>query len=174
MLFTLAAVLGCEKTVHQAKLPADWPIPQLTLPNDIVLKAGPEAMHKIDPSHPHKEWVVGFNKDDNWPAFVAHVEGCLKPLDYWRSKSKGTDNPLGLDLPEIRTYYSPDYLTEVFISYGAYFDAIGPRNIEFAVSVKVYEEVPELFESFVKGHNNPSIGKKELDRIRDAVLEKIP
>jgi hypothetical protein len=166
---------GCAKRItHEAKLPADWPVPQLTLPADIELKAGPEAMHRIDPSRTDKKWVVAFNKDDNWPAFVAHVEGCLKPLDYWRSKEKGLNNPLGLDVPEMRTYYSPDYLTEVAITHGAYFDAIGPRDIEFAMYIIVYEDVPPLFESFVKGHNNPSIGPKELERIRDAVLEKIP
>jgi hypothetical protein len=177
VLTLLAVVLsgaGCAKRItHQAKLPADWPLPQLTLPQDIELKAGPAAMHEVDPSRTEKEWLVGFNKDDNWPAFVTHVEGCLKPLNYWRSKEKGLNNPLGLDMPESRTYYSQDYLTEVMISHGAYFDALGPQDIEFVLSIRLYEEVPPLFESFVKGHNNPSIGPKELERIRDSVLEPI-
>jgi len=166
---------GCaRKIVHEAKLPDDWPVPQLTLPNDIELKAGPEAMHKVDPSRTEKKWLVAFNKDDNWPAFVAHVERCLKPLDYWRSKNKGLDNPLSLDLPEMRTYYSPDYLTQVVITHGAYFDAIEIPDIEFVLSVMVYEEPPPLVESFVKGHNNPLMGKKEVDKIRDSMMEKIP
>ncbi|HES58136.1 MAG TPA: hypothetical protein ENO21_01755 [Firmicutes bacterium] len=164
---------GCAKRVtHEAKLPDDWPVPQLTLPSDIELKAGPEAVQDSSLAPGDRRWVAAFNKDDNWPAFVSHVEGCLKPLDYWRSKEKGLNNPLGLDLPEMRTYYSPDYLVEVVLTHGAYFDAIGPRDIEFAMMVTQYVKPPEHLQLLLK-HPNPSIGPKELERIRDAVMEPI-
>lgn len=128
------------------QLPADWPIAALTLDPAWELKRDVGAMHRIDPAkYKDPTWVVVFEKKHDWPGVVSHVEGCLKPLGYLRSKSHGTDNPLGLDLPETRTYYTPDFLTEVLVSNGAYFDVLASADVQFALRIVRYSAPPEPF-----------------------------
>ena len=87
-----------------------------------------------------------------------------------RSKEKGLNNPLGLDLPESRTYYSPDFLTEVSLAHGAYFDAIGPRDIEFALSITVYENTSPMSESWA---HMKQTRPKMVDQLLENAYEKI-
>jgi len=123
LLVLLSACPADSGASHE--LPADWPIAQLTIDPDWQLRKPASAMHQLDPAqYPDPIWLVVFDKDGDWPGVVSHVEGCLKPLGWLRSKSKGLSNPLGLDLPETRTYYAPDYLTEVYMTNGCYFDVL--------------------------------------------------
>lgn len=139
----LAVCCGCSTQPSRA-LPPDWPIAQLALAPAWELKTKATAMHQLDPvQYPEPQWLVAFDNTHDWPGVIAHVESCLKPLQYLRSKSHGTNNPLGLDLPETRTYYSPDYLTEVLISDGVYFDAIQGADAEFALQIKRYATPPD-------------------------------
>lgn len=141
----LLCCAGCSAPVSR-RLPADWPIAQLTLDPAWELRHEVGAMHRIDPAkYKDPQWLVVFDKQHDWPGVVAHVEQCLKPLGYLRSKSHGTDNPLGLDLPETRTYYTPDFLTEVLISDGAYFDAFASTDVEFALRIVRYSTPPEPY-----------------------------
>lgn len=141
----LLCCLGCSAPVSR-QLPPDWPIAQLTLDPAWELRHEVGAMHRIDPAkYKDPQWLVVFDKQHDWPGVVAHVERCLKPLGYLRSKSHGADNPLGLDLPETRTYYTPDFLTEVLIANGAYFDAIAAPDVEFALRIVRYVTPPEPY-----------------------------
>ena len=170
----LLLAAGCTMLAKSdPELPADWPIPQLTLPAEIKVKAGPAAMHEKDPSLTDKEWIVGFNKDDNWPAMIDHVETCLKPLGYWRAKHQGgADNPLGLDLPEVRNYYSPDYLIEVRLSHGAYFDVFGPKNLEFALWVVQRTEPAEIIQACLDA-GKARQDSKMSEQLLTSILEPI-
>jgi hypothetical protein len=143
----LLCCAGCQGQVSR-QLPPDWPIGQLKLDPAWELKHEVAAMHRIDPvKYKNPEWLVVFDKQHDWPGVVAHVEKCLKPLGFLRLKSHGTNNPLGLDLPETRTYYTTDYLTEVLISNGTHFDDFASPDAEFALMITHYSTPPEPFAS---------------------------
>jgi hypothetical protein len=152
-------------------LPADWPVSQLTLDPAWQLKRPATAMHQLDPAkYPEPIWLVIFDKEGDWPGVVTHVEGCLQPLGWLRSKEKGLNNPLGLDLPETRTYYSPDYLTEVLLSNGAYFDALIDIDVEFAMQIKQYADPPELIQACLNHQKrDPKLTKTLLDGILEPI-----
>ena len=160
ILFTAAAILfavfllsACERPSASRELPPDWPVPKLTLDPDWVLLRKATAMHVLDPvKYPDPEWIVIFESDDTWLDVVAHVESCLKPLGWRCSRHKGGMSPIGLDLPETRTYYAPDWLTEVVISNGVYIDILADANVEFAMDIHAYEKPPELIQSILD-HN---------------------
>jgi len=165
----LSSCPGSQGVSH--KLPDDWPLAALTLDPDWQLRRPAAAMHQLDPAkYPEPIWLAVFDKDGDWPGVVAHVEGCLKPLNWLRLKEKGLDNPLGLDLPETRTYYSPDYLTEVLISNGAYFDALIEIDVEFALEIKQYAEPPDLIQACL-GHKqrDPKLAQTLLDGILEPI-----
>jgi hypothetical protein len=170
----LASILLC--TCHNGggashKLPADWPVSQLTLDPDWQLQRPATAMHQLDPAqYPEPIWLVVFDKEGDWPGVVTHVESCLKPLNWLRSKEKGLSNPLGLDLPETRTYYSPDYLTEVYLSNGAYFDVLVNIDVEFAMQIKQYIEPPELIKVCLSHQQrDPKLSQALLDGILEPI-----
>lgn len=160
------AVLGVS---HE--LPADWPLSQLTIHPDWELKREATAMHKLDPAkYTEPQWLVIFDNDGDWPGVVNHVESCLKPLGWLRSKSKGLNNPLGLDLPETRTYYSPDYLTEVYMSNGAYFDILIEIDVEFAIQLTQYSQPPELIQGALNHiKRDRKLGEQLLDNIFEPI-----
>jgi hypothetical protein len=164
--------LGCS-TQPSRELPADWPIAALTLDPAWELIRPATAMHTLDPAkYPEPMWLVAFDNKQDWPGVVAHVERCLKPLQYWRSKSHGEDNPLGLDLPETRTYYSPDYLTMVLVSNGAYFDELVRPDVEFALQITRYKTPPEPLGSALS-LNRTRPGSGLADQILAELLEPI-
>jgi hypothetical protein len=172
VLCCLLLSAGCARPVSR-ELPADWPIPQLTLAASWELRTQVGAMHRLDPAkYQQPMWLAAFDNDHDWPGVVAHVESCLKPLGYWRSKSHGENNPLGLDLPETRTYYSPDYLTEVLVSNGAYFDALLSADVEFALCIKRHETPPEPLAA-VLSLNKTRPGTGMADKILNELLEPI-
>jgi hypothetical protein len=153
------------------ELPADWPISQLTIDPDWQLRREVAAMHKLDPAqNPDPQWIVIFDKGGDWPGVVSHVESCLEPLGWLRSKSKGLNNPLGLDLPETRQYYSPDYLTEVYMTNGCYFDVLIDIDVEFALQVTKYSQPPELIQGAL---NHQKRDPKLTEALLDAILEPI-
>jgi hypothetical protein len=163
---------GCAAKPSRA-LPADWPIAQLGLDPAWELKVKATAMHKLDPAkYPDPTWLVAFDKEHDWPGVIAYVEGCLKPLGYLRLKSHGTDNPLGLDLPETRTYYTPDYLTEVLISNGTYFDILASPDAQFAMQIKRYTTPPDPIGTAL-GVNKSRPGTGMGDQIVAQLLEPI-
>jgi len=167
-------VAGCEyKGRASHELPADWPIAQLTIDPAWELHRKATAMHQLDPvKYPDKLWLVVFDKDKDWAGVVAHVENCLKPLGYLRMKEKGLNNPLGLDLPETRTYYAPDYLTEVYLSNGAYFDVLVTTDIEFALKISQLTTPPDLIQTCLDvNKSRPGTGMG--DELLDGILEPI-
>jgi hypothetical protein len=167
----LLPLCACPSGGVSRDLPADWPVAQLTLDPAWQLKRPASAMHQLDPTkYPEPIWLVIFDKEGDWPGVVAHVESCLKPLNWLRSKEKGLNNPLGLDLPETRTYYSPDYLTEVMLSNGAYFDALVSFDVEFAMQIKQYSEPPELIQACLNHQDrDPKLAKTLLDGILEPI-----
>jgi len=153
------------------ELPADWPVAQLTIDPDWQLRRPATAMHQLDPAqYPDPIWLVAFDKDGDWPGVVSHVESCLKPLGWLRSKSKGLNNPLGLDLPETRKYYSPDYLTEVYMTNGCYFDVLIDIDVEFALQISQYSQPPELIQAAL---NHRKRDPKLTEALLDAIMEPI-
>lgn len=165
----LTSCVGGQGASHE--LPDDWPLATLTLDPDWQLKRPATAMHQLDPAkYPDPIWLVVFDNDGDWPGVVAHVESCLKPLNWLRSKEKGLNNPLGLDLPETRTYYSPDYLTEVYLSNGAYFDILVEIDVEFALEIKQYAAPPDLIQAAL---NHKKRDPKLAQTLLDGILEPI-
>jgi len=87
-------------------------------------------------------------------------------------KEKGLNNPLGLDLPETRTYYAPDYLTEVYLSNGAYFDVLVTTDIEFALKISQLTTPPDLIQTCLDvNKSRPGTGMG--DELLDGILEPI-
>ncbi|MBN2082932.1 hypothetical protein JW859_12105 [bacterium] len=174
VLLALLLLNGCPgggRASHE--LPADWPIAQLTIDPAWELHRKATAMHALDPAkYSDKTWLVAFDKDQDWAGVVAHVESCLKPLGYLRMKEKGLNNPLGLDLPEMRTYYSPDYLTEVMLTNGVYFDALINTDIEFALQIKALSAPPELIQTCLNV-NKSRPGTHMGDELLKGILEPI-
>lgn len=169
----LVCCAGCAAPVSR-QLPSDWPIAQLTLDPAWKLKHEVGAMHRLDPiKYTNPQWLVVFDNRHDWPGVVAHVEQCLKPLGYLRLKAHGADNPLGLDLPETRTYYSPDYLTEVLISNGTNFDAFASPDVEFALRIVCYFTPPAPFAA-AQNVNRTRPGTGMGDKIIAGLVEPIP
>jgi hypothetical protein len=171
-VLAMAVLCACRSDGRAShELPPDWPLPALTLDPAWQLRRPATAMHQLDPArYPEPQWLVVFDKDGDWPGVVGHVESCLKPLGYLRSKEKGLNNPLGLDLPETRTYYSPDYLTEVFLSNGAYFDSLIEIDVEFALQLKQLSAPPELIRACL---SHKKRDPKLAQTLLDAILEPI-
>jgi hypothetical protein len=168
----LLCCVACQAQVSR-QLPSDWPIAALTLDPAWELKHEVGAMHRIDPAkYKDPQWLVAFDNQHDWPGGIAHVEGCLKPLGYLRLKSHGENNPLGLDLPETRTYYTPDFLTEVLISNGTYFDVLADPGVEFALRIVRYSTPPEPFAS-AQSVNRTRPGTGMGDQIIAKLVEPI-
>jgi hypothetical protein len=110
----LAYFAGCAKGPYS--LPADWPMPQLTLPPNSTIAVRPVAMHKLSPSWPDEDWLIYFDCPSTLQTVVDHVEQCLKPLNY---SEFYLDNPrIGNTRDAMRQYYSPDRLTKVVVERG--------------------------------------------------------
>jgi hypothetical protein len=111
-LVLLSFLAGCALKQQQHKLPASWPIKQLTLPADAVLTRDVLELCILG-----KEWMAYIDYGRSKQELVDHIEGCLKTLNY--SELYGINPRLGDSRAMWRTYYSPDQLTEVSLHEGS-------------------------------------------------------
>jgi len=90
---------GCAK-----QMPADWPIPTLTLPAQSelvrVLVVSNSTFHE-------REWVLEFRSQLSGNEVRDHVESCLKPLGYRRSAIAGWEDTI------CEAYFLPDGSLEI-------------------------------------------------------------
>lgn len=172
LLFVLCLALVVPSCKHKdsatAGLPSDWPVPQLTLGADWDLSRSVVALHKQEHSGIHERtWLVVFRSKSPMSEITNHVEGCLRPMSYWRMRR--SDNPSGFTSPDLRTYFSPDYYVEVRLGRR---DAIQPAGHldegEYALLVTDHDRPPEMLQVVLDlRKTSPDLA----DKVRDSMLE---
>lgn len=106
----IAVLTGCP---HQSyTLPADWPIPQLTLPPGAKLTSPAQVDSNAPVGETYKtNSFVQFTMGSPWTAAASHVVKCLAPLGYAEHVIVYPDGSTSQD--QLRDYWSTDEKTEV-------------------------------------------------------------
>jgi hypothetical protein len=107
---SIAILTGCLQQDYS--LPADWPIPQLTLPPGARLTSPAQVGSKAPGGGTYKtNSYAHFTMGSPWTAAARHVEQCLAPLGYAEHVSIYADGSSSQD--QARDYWSTDAKTEV-------------------------------------------------------------
>jgi hypothetical protein len=110
----LAGLLGaCAKPGGEAAanaLPADWPVPRLTIPSGGKVFEG----RKDDKGAASTDYTVYFTDTQPWDGVVGDVKSKLKPLGYFEVQDKSADAAGGA---RDDTFAAPDGSVIIFLSY---------------------------------------------------------
>jgi len=117
LVVALLTLMSCNNSDSQQSnltLPANWPIPQLTLPPGAELSSAPSVMlnlHLNDTPLDRNIYSAQFTTGGPWTAAASHVEKCLAPLSYVEHVIVYPDGSTSRD--QLCDYWSPDEKTEV-------------------------------------------------------------
>jgi hypothetical protein len=110
LLIVLLALSGCP--LGSTSLPANWPIPQLSLPPGAKLTALPSVGNQTPTCRANS--AARFSYTGSWDDVAGHIEQCLAPLGYveYVEVFPGGDTMQH----RIRYYWAPDDRTSVLLS----------------------------------------------------------
>ena len=140
---------SCSKPVPQ-ELPADWPIPELTLPEGSVITRPVAQIHEMPVTLPGRSWMVFFDNPGTFAEVAAEIESGLAQAGYGMilAGSAPFDSEVTL-----RWYYSPDGKIEVVLDKGGQTTAEKKKNLasDFRLSIMENDEPSPMLKAVDMG-----------------------